>query len=413
MIEDFDKTWHMAEILRTVHRRVIEAIIDGTIGYRYHTDPEFGKLFPPEDDLAGIYLNTLVCERDGKGLSTNDWERLQKLMTEYVDGLRERGEHADTCSYMDGEGHKIGPNSSTQQRQAAVDAAKIYYKFCKKRNETWQKILADANNGIRPLVQKSGGRQFCEMMSNRIRKDLDPSGDIRQLQMPVQIGCSESLKKRMSDYSPKSRMTSTPDTWRLTVSCLEFLSIKMVHIGVPIVKVWEQEMLPLGEIFFTLISGSMIQWGGFNPVAGGARRGFDEGRDTSDEKKQAIIDQPWASENLDHSTTVISRRVKALQSAADLLESDEVDTNMERRLEDGKAILHRRTSLEKRAEQAVDEVNAATKALQDHNSRLADEVTRKQVYLNFGNDIASWLGGSVMKPVDEANSDVNGSGPES
>lgn len=79
-----EDAWNMAEILRTVNRRVIGAIIDGTIGHKYHTDFDFRKLFPPTDELTGICLNTLVCARDGKGLTGTEWMEVQAVMQEYV-----------------------------------------------------------------------------------------------------------------------------------------------------------------------------------------------------------------------------------------------------------------------------------------------------------------------------------------
>lgn len=81
------------------------------------------------------------------------------------------------------------------------------------------------------------------MLSGRIQTDLDPSRQVSQLQIPIEIGCSENLKERLANYAFNTRMTSTPDTWRLTVSIIEYIGIKMVHIRIPLVKVWEQDQL--------------------------------------------------------------------------------------------------------------------------------------------------------------------------
>lgn len=75
---------NMTGIVRAVNRGVIGAIIDGTIGHKYHTDFDFRKLFPPTDELTGICLNTLVCARDGKGLTGTEWMEVQAVMQEYV-----------------------------------------------------------------------------------------------------------------------------------------------------------------------------------------------------------------------------------------------------------------------------------------------------------------------------------------
>lgn len=175
-----------------------------------------------------------------------------------------------------------------------------------------------------------------------------------------------------------------PNATREKVPCL-VQSLKLVS---------EPQHLDLAEIQFTLLVGSMIEWGGFNPTAaGGHKADSNAALRLDDAKTQAIVELPWASENLDHSTTVISKRVKALQSATELLQSDQEYKVIEDHLNDGKAMLDRRTKAIEEGKRAIDTVRTATKALQEHDSRVSGVAAKKQAYLNFADDVEKWLNG--------------------
>jgi hypothetical protein len=70
----------MVELLRSIPKPVVEAIIDNTIGYRFATDAAFRELFMERDACAGVYLNTFVLKNGGKGLNSREWKKLRDMM---------------------------------------------------------------------------------------------------------------------------------------------------------------------------------------------------------------------------------------------------------------------------------------------------------------------------------------------
>jgi len=76
MIDDHNEHWQMPDLLRSIPKPVVEAIIDNTLGYKYSTDDQFKKLFLELDGCAGVYLNTFVVKGRNKGLTGNEWRDL-------------------------------------------------------------------------------------------------------------------------------------------------------------------------------------------------------------------------------------------------------------------------------------------------------------------------------------------------
>ncbi|KAF5875809.1 uncharacterized protein Bfra_011571 [Botrytis fragariae] len=102
------------------------------------------------------------------------------------------------------------------------------------------------------------------MVRNKIRPDLDPSGLVRQIQMPCAIGYSEHLNKRSLDYQPAFALQGVTKLWDFMLSCLEFLEISMETIFLPIIKIWKAEQMNYAEILATLLAHSMADRNGLN-----------------------------------------------------------------------------------------------------------------------------------------------------
>ena len=112
-----------------------------------------------------------------------------------------------------------------------------------------------------------------DKLRERDRKDLDPTGLTRQTQSPTEVGCAQELQARMSAHLTTSDLKSTNKPWGFVLSCLEVLGVKITIVSLPILKVWSEDTLMKAEVLVTILAGSYIHDGGFNPVQAGISGG--------------------------------------------------------------------------------------------------------------------------------------------
>ena len=88
MLHDRDSgQMDMLAILLSIPQRVLKALIWGTLGYEYTTDPEFRNLFFPADNDCGVYVNTILVKgREGRSLTNSEWHRVRELIKVYRRG---------------------------------------------------------------------------------------------------------------------------------------------------------------------------------------------------------------------------------------------------------------------------------------------------------------------------------------
>ncbi|KAF4636373.1 hypothetical protein G7Y89_g1713 [Cudoniella acicularis] len=371
-IEDHDNGLQMVELLRSIPKEVVTSIIDNTIGHRYKTDANFRKLFMALEG-AGVYLNTIIVKGTGKGLTRHEWESLQAMIQRYVNG----------------KGVVLGPTSSPTDIANSVEAATIErrYRYSRRSQAECQ---AGTAAGKRELVQGNNKSAiFYQRLSKRINPQLDPSGDVRQLQSLTQVGCSNTLNTRMGQYQPRTGMKSTPKTWQLVLGCLAVLGIDVEIVGLPILKIWKEEHLELSEILVTSLAGSLIEQYGINPVAPGTQSFNGDNLDL--ETEEVFEECSWVFDNMKHDIDLARRRLDAVKSIKRLADSEDT-------LDTVKDIKEHVTKASQRGAEHSLNVADLTRKLQrakdaenDRIANLTEASVKKEGYTSFSTGVQKWL----------------------
>ena len=81
LVQDKAGAQHLIELLHTIHRSVLEAIILNTIAHEYKSSHDFHTLFYNMDDCAGSYLVTFVINNSTRGLSRLQWKEIGEMVS--------------------------------------------------------------------------------------------------------------------------------------------------------------------------------------------------------------------------------------------------------------------------------------------------------------------------------------------
>jgi len=293
---------HMLALLLSLPRPVIKAIILNTIGTMYATDPEFRKLFYKKDASAGIYLNTAL-KTATQGFTASDWKEIKQSVQCYIEneGVVIR---ADTLQwYKDAANEACGIDNAYGIRQ--VPGRQFRSNL---GNRYW---LGSADARAKMMI-------FREKMNDRIRPELDPSLSINQLQSPVEVGLAHyDLAGRMADHHPNSGLHRTVKPWGLFLSILKYFEEPAEVISLPILKVWDVELLMKGEILITLLGGALVEDGGFNPTQAGCSGNRAPAGSYKEELKEVFQENNWLDENLRVADAEAKSRKAAMEACSD------------------------------------------------------------------------------------------------
>ena len=289
----------MVDLLHTIHPDVIEALIDGTLGYKFATDDTFRSKCYKEDSLAGVYAVSVVSY-SGRGMSRREWESVKEMMIRYNEGL-----HRDLTT-----------SGSREEYDCAFEAARIERAY--RRSEQDLIVIArDTKAGERLFFVKSEVlNAFIRNLDMRMSEELDPSGHHRQLQAPIYVGCSTNIHKRVNAHDPMANnLTGSAALPTLLHSCLKVLDIQTRHVCVPILKIWDKDTLDIAEVLVTYLAGSMVKDGGLNVQFPGQRAiDEEEGKKLKQKleegEKQCFVDNQWAMDNLERTEAGLQRRKK-------------------------------------------------------------------------------------------------------
>ena len=264
-------------------------------------------------------------------------------------------------------------------------AAKIDRQYCRSKDDM-RVVTDDAYNSVRTLWRKIGGDTFCDMLSHRQCFYLDPSGMIRQKQMPIQVGCTEEFWTRLNNYGPGDTgfQSNTPMMWALTVSCLAVMGIELEIIRIPIAQIWKPRQLPIVEVLLTTLAGSLIHWGGMNSRAAGTTTARKV--DFSRGERSVFVENQWASANLTESLKRTSQRVQAFESVEAAAES-----KMDDMLQDISKHVQDTSTKYKSVIDTKDCLVAAISELEARNEHKKEAISKKRDFLSFAQDIDDWL----------------------
>ncbi|THV54776.1 hypothetical protein BGAL_0020g00300 [Botrytis galanthina] len=351
IVEDFEGAQECIKLLHTVHSDVIEAIITNTIAYRWATDPEFRKLTYPRDNLSGIYLVCFSTEgREGEYLTSLENERLEDNMESYL--RSEKTVVPDDA-----------PDNS-EDVKIAEKAAKIE-RYSIGRETHQNKLRRDTRAGIRQLTFFRQELSVRKLKEYRICPTLDPTGNIRQIQTPCQVGCATNLLTRSSAHDPQTKMKTSSTYLTLTVSTLEAMGLKQNVFQIPILKVWRPNQLGLAEIFITMLAGSLVWDGGLNRIKAGAKD-LDQStnpdvvpdkRNLLEAKRQIFLDHKWAMENFRASNEALLRQANVLKAIQEKTETEEdIKTDANELLKEIKEVSERETIIRRKVEERTEEI---------------------------------------------------------
>ncbi|KAL2065367.1 hypothetical protein VTL71DRAFT_3037 [Oculimacula yallundae] len=372
-LEDHDTTREMPDLIKLIPRRVLEALIDNTIGHQYDTDPDFRKLILSLDATAGVYINTFVVRGRGKGLTAEEWENLQTMERVYMEGAN--------CIVDD--------TSSDSEKQRALVAARI--EQVGNIHKDMETALKATMAGHRVLIQKKGkGNAFRAGLDDRINYELDPTGKVHQLQVPVLVGCSKHLNSRLPKYHPKVGMKNSPLVWRLTMSCLHEIGLDIKIISIPILKVWSAVQLSLAEIMVTNLAGSLIEQGGFNPMTPGGND-VPERENLDEEGRQNFIEQSWAMTNVQDVKKVALGRQNIICSMDDMCSSMKLQNKIKKGLVDTQDLGVATAVTHEETEKAIQRLKDEMELLHKHNEKLETQTLQLESSVDFESEVDAWL----------------------
>jgi phage terminase Nu1 subunit (DNA packaging protein) len=218
--------------------------------------------------------------------------------------------HLTNGRYFAGEGIVITPELANKPEEDNASEAKLIETPCGKwSKEERIQTHEDCRNGIRRLSHSQNLLQL-KALELRRRRDLDQTGTIRQIQTPIQVGCSRNMGRRVWDHSTKDKLSRSSKAWALLVGCLTSIGLSPEWVSVPVVKVWKREQLEIAEILVTMLAGSLICDGGLNGIQPGTQSMEDEPAKFELALRQIFKQKTWTEEQIQESATVIENRIQ-------------------------------------------------------------------------------------------------------
>ncbi|KAI0445738.1 hypothetical protein F4803DRAFT_124895 [Xylaria telfairii] len=356
---DYQRGWKTLLLLHGIPRRMMSALILGTVAVEFHiTRPRAARPDHYDGDGPGIYVAQIsVTGRQGRGLSRLETQRLILLLEDYVEAFRDFERYSSSSSL---------PVSLNEKRRAQL-ARSIDSRFGMKP--------ADVPR-LQPrfISGKLGCRRVCELISMlRRRCEVDiGEGDEEtwQVSLPSMIGCADNIRERVPAHHPDPAsvcsMSHTTYTFGLVSCALMELDLSPEITTIPVLRIWDINQLPAAEMLVTLLASSLVIQDGYNVVQGGNKR---EKLVRSDDRQYVMAQCPYLCQNLEDTSRELRHR-KQLLEAMDHAErngfkamSAELHSNL--MLVDSQ--LRELGSLRSPSRQAIEDIKGRTAALQRDN----------------------------------------------
>lgn len=253
---------------------------------------------------------------------------------------------------------------NSEDVKIAEKAAKIE-RYSIGRETHQNKLRRDTRAGIRQLTFFRQELSLRKLKEYRICPTLDPTGNIRQIQTPCQVGCATNLLTRSSAHDPQTKMKTSSTYLTLTVSTLEAMGLKQNVFQIPILKVWRPNQLGLAEIFITMLAGSLVWDGGLNRIKAGAKDldhsmnpdVIPDKRNLLEAKRQIFLDHKWAMENFRASNEALLRQANILKVVQEKSETEEdIKTAANELLEEIKGVSEREKNIRWTVQERTEEI---------------------------------------------------------
>jgi hypothetical protein len=105
------------------------------------------------------------------------------------------------------------------------------------------------------------------------------------------------MAKRIKDHSLESDLSSSTNPWCLMLSCLTILHINFEIVALPVLQIWQQDQRAIAEVLITMLAGSLVEDGGYNPIQAGTSIGTSK-LSYWKEQMKVFVQKPWLTNGL-------------------------------------------------------------------------------------------------------------------
>lgn len=196
---------------------------------------------------------------------------------------------------------KLGRIYFAKEEKTTQDREWIFRidKVIRKMHETTENVKRAVTNNEFGIAKFEDFEIFLDKLADRISVECDPAGNVKQIQSPMYVGCSDWLNKRLAEHELLRGMT-TSESLCLFLSCLAVLNIKFELVKIPVIKTTEPGLVPLAGNILAWLCGSGFETGGFNAVPSAAPKDAI-GQHIYDMAFDEVWKHSWASKNQEKS----------------------------------------------------------------------------------------------------------------
>ena len=283
-------------LFHTIPRVVLRMLALRTLPYELSNreSAKWGDVYSP-DGPAACVIALSIQGRHGRGLTGKECGRLRGHLDTY----------AFACSTW-GAKHLETDYGQSQLTPAEENALTIAMHIDNQYRET-EKEWSDGDPFEKPRFCDSPAtsaaniRLFCAVLARRAARE--PDGDTPQESCPTYVSCTaKDLGGRTTRHTPDaSSLGDTSPVWGLFVSAIAYIDLRPLVTRIPIIKCWDEPLVPLAEILVTVIGCSMATDDGLNIIQPGTSgRGTPyKNRDAFDAcKREVYVFRPFFKENL-------------------------------------------------------------------------------------------------------------------
>lgn len=243
LIADYEsKEYHGIQLLYTLSEDVTISLIQNTLPHDCHRGPRiehFAHYYMGTKDQPGVYMNQITSphpEHEGKWLTTKQVRRLIAVYRAYI-------EDEPTAAAIN---NAIDDTFGDDRERR-----------CYAKDET----------------QREKGRLFCRILEAQYCR-IDPDKlDEMHLRSPAEIGWSQNVARRVQQHARNGSSTYI----FAFVNALSQLAVSLGGFGYGLPKAWCvfavwkgcQRLARMAEITASILTGTYIKHGGYNPVHAG------------------------------------------------------------------------------------------------------------------------------------------------
>ncbi len=259
---------------------ILEPLLLGTIARDAHVLPR-GTW--PASDGPGIYaVGIAVNGRNGNFLRGRELLEVVTTINAYADGW-------DSLQ---------APNPKTKQQYDRVRKAEGIEDALIRAGI--RSTLVPSLRFIQNNEEASRVRVLAERLLHRANASLavDPSSTTVMAQSPLYIGCSSHLRARTANYK-LSNFARIKKLMELTVTAMQHCQYDPILTVKPVLRIWDNNHLPIAEIMLSTIARSLVALSGFNSTEARGRQFHVNVNTLRSINEDVFYHEGWHAANLD------------------------------------------------------------------------------------------------------------------